>query len=70
MERKASPKQELFDPRQFSPRLEKSGIRELGGESDLLYNDPNLDPAHGSLISADQLDRLMLRGGAADDEDW
>jgi len=53
-----------MDPRQFSPRLEeKGGISELGGDSDLLYNDPNLDPAHGSLISADQLDRLMLRGG-------
>ena len=33
---------------------------ELGGSSDLLYNDSGLDPAHGSVISADQLDRLML----------
>jgi len=35
-------------------------IAELGGSSDLLYNDKGLDPAHGSTISADQLDRLMF----------
>ncbi|GMH71183.1 hypothetical protein TrST_g10473 [Triparma strigata] len=51
------------DPRQYSPRLEENHhVQELGGDSDLLYNDPSLDPAHGSIISADQLDRLMLKG--------
>ena len=34
-----------------------------------LYNDPNVDPAHGSFMSADELERLMLTGGAADDDD-
>ena len=60
------------DPRQYSPRLEENNsVRELGGDSDLLYNDPSLDPASGSIISADQLDRLMLRGlkGGVED-DW
>ena len=37
-------------------------------ESDL-YKDPNVDPAHGSFMSADELERLMLGGGAADDDD-
>jgi hypothetical protein len=61
-----------------SPRAE-SGVPELGGNSDLLYNDDNIDPAHGGLISADQLDRLMLRQAAVngdyrndsyDDGEW
>ena len=36
----------------------ENSIGELGGSSDLLYNE-GVDPTHDSMISADQLDRLM-----------